>query len=407
MDASLRRSEDGRLTVGDWILVLGIVLAPMTSLRIPGLKIGPGEFLVFLWALWQLLQGRSSSRGNLLLYFWLPFLYITLVGTTVGWGLAPEQLSVPSLLTWAYLAFVSSVIYAGLRVRNGQLLERLLRRIGMLGALTYGSLLLAANLGISNLFGQTLWYGPRFSPLAPNPHQTALFAAVLLFINLRAAVFARGLWPRISYVGAATISLVVELATNSATGVLSIVGTGVCLPLLYAWRQVKDTRTRVALAFTTGAACVGIVLVAESRLLSGIRGFIESDANGEGRLRLLALVRSSVQKSPIFGLGPGEHAQSDTGMMEFHNTYAEILVMAGILGFSVFMVFTLVALRRLMVDPTLVTIILPLLGYGMGGFAARRLPYWAMTALLLALAYAFQRGSDTRARDDHADVLAA
>ena len=83
-------------------------------------------------------------------------------------------------------------------------------------------------------------------------------------------------------------------------------------------------------------------------------------------------------------MGPGFHALG--GTIEYNNTDLEIIAMSGLVGFAIFVVFTVRILLLLRVDYTLMLIALPLYVYGFSGFAMRRLAYWSILMTIIVAA---------------------
>lgn len=63
------------------LLILGLLLAPLTSLRV--WKIGPRELLLFLWCLLVIIRRRKIVI-NLITKFWYFFIFLVTIGTLFG-----------------------------------------------------------------------------------------------------------------------------------------------------------------------------------------------------------------------------------------------------------------------------------------------------------------------------------
>lgn len=368
---------------GDLLLVVGVVMAPMTGLRIG--KIGPAEVVIALWALLHLMPsskarepGRSTSQELRLLHpiglFWLVFLTASTIGTIIGANYYPEQ-SIPSgLITWVYLAAVSLGLYEGLRAKSREQVDEILRLVAIIGTVVYSILYIYSVTVSTTILGMPLWYGgtARFSGGGTNPHQLAVLIAAVTFIHIRALKPGNALRNALHatllvatlFLGSATESatLTISLAIGSATGILTL-----------ALDQIQDWRNRL----------VGLLLVASALILSAravvdvSKWYIESDPNGPGRLDLLASVGDTFSSSPAFGLGPGVHSTGGVlEYVEYHNSYIEILAMSGIVGLSSYVFIHALLISRVLQDPWLLSTVASLMAYGMAGFSARRLVYW-------------------------------
>ena len=127
---------------------------------------------------------------------------------------------------------------------------------------------------------------------------------------------------------------------------------------------------------------IGIILLHEY-IYSMFMKWLADDENGLGRLEIFKSFTYSMRKNIICGLGPGAHAYN--GTFEYHNTYLEILAMSGVLGFIVFLRFSITIFKKMMSDKYLLLCIIPLYAYGFAGFAMRRLIYWGIIAIALVL----------------------
>lgn len=368
---------------GDLLLVVGVVMAPMTGLRIG--KIGPAEVIIALWALFHLIpsnkareRGPSTSQEFRLLHpihlFWLLFLTASIIGTIIGANYYPEQ-SIPSgLTTWFYLAVVSLGLHEGLRAKSREQLDEILRLVAIIGTLTYFALYFYSITVSTTILGMPLWYGGtvRFSGGGTNPHQLAVLIAGVAFLHLRALKPGNALRNAVhTTLLAATLFLGSE--TESATLTISlIIGAAIGIMTL-ALGRIHDWRNRLLTFLLVASA-----LILSSRAVFDVsKSFIEADPNGPGRIEILASVGDTFSASPAFGLGPGVHSTGGVlEYVEYHNSYVEILAMSGIVGLSLFVYFHALLISRTLRDPWLLATVASLMTYGIAGFSARRLVYW-------------------------------
>ena len=96
----IKSKDDIRIRKWDWLLIIGLCLSAMTDLRI--WKIGPAELLCFIWGL--KFFPKRVYRMNILSSFFLRFLGAMLIGTVIGYFVAPKELILSDLLTWVFLA---------------------------------------------------------------------------------------------------------------------------------------------------------------------------------------------------------------------------------------------------------------------------------------------------------------
>ena len=127
-------------------------------------------------------------------------------------------------------------------------------------------------------------------------------------------------------------------------------------------------------------------------ILDYLTRWLEDDSNGVGRLEIFSSFGESFMRSPLFGLGPGTHANG--GSIEFHNTYLEVLVATGVVGFVFFVVYTVRCIKKMWkADWTTIPIIVSLYAYSLAGFAMRRLAYWGVLILTMSVVNGILRES--------------
>ncbi|NLB75739.1 MAG: hypothetical protein GX799_04640 [Crenarchaeota archaeon] len=128
-----------------------------------------------------------------------------------------------------------------------------------------------------------------------------------------------------------------------------------------------------------------VAVIGFSTFLDLFIRWVEKDTNGLGRLGIFASFPSTFIKSPIVGLGPGVHGRN--GLIEFHNTYLEVLAATGLFGGIVFLVFSIRIFKKTIVaDWKLFIIAVSMYAYGLAGFAMRRLVFWGVIAFVVAIA---------------------
>lgn len=363
----------------DWLLVAAICLAPATSLRV-GPKVGPGELLAVLWLFLVFASGRLNEISAADLGFWAALITSFIIGSFIGLSLTPMETNVEDLLIWAFLGIVYVGSANAFRGSGSAYVGRSLRAIAALSAISQLGLFLYSVRVSSNLFGYPLWFGQgaRYSGLADNPHQVALLLAASSVI-LVAQVFDAKANHRLLALFLAAASLYVGYYTYSSTLVASL-AVGFSFILLRSVCQRLGGRGQAfALMLFVAAA-----LVAMSRSLAAIgASFVSADDNGEGRFELWSDWSRVANLSPLFGLGPGLHAAD--GRMEFHNTVIEIFGAGGLVAAIIFVAFHARLLVASLRGPIIGLAVVPLIAYGVAGFSGRRLVYWGIVGLVIAL----------------------
>jgi O-antigen ligase len=366
-----------KIKARDWLLIAGLTLAPMTSLRI--WKIGPGEVLCLLWGIKYLFSTRI--KHNDISFFFILFISALGLGSLAGYIIAPNELRVSDLLTWIYLGVVAISSYNGLKCNSKEYNERLFSLFGTIAMLWYLFLFLYSRYVSRYFLGAPLWYsGRRFSGGATNPHQVAVLLCALCFIFIRQILLKRNLL--ISIFGLA-VSLYLIIGTDSSTAIMSV-ALGILIgAYFYVADHAGENRKKIMIVMTV--IIILVAVVGFGYFWDLFIKWVEKDSNGLGRLGIFSSFPNTFVKSPIVGLGPGVHGRN--GLIEFHNTYLEVLAASGILGGIVFLVFSIRIFKKtISADWKLLIIIISMYAYGLAGFAMRRLVFWGIIAFVVAIA---------------------
>jgi O-antigen ligase len=231
-----------------------------------------------------------------------------------------------------------------------------------------------------NILGIRLWYGGvRFSPLAKNPHQVGLAFCYLVFL------FTYFLFRKKNYMInliSALLCIFLLVQTQSSTGYMSVaLGLGTLFILKTSATSKSKKRKLLILEIVI---IILAFLLFYSVILSKISGWISSDPNGDGRLEIFSTIGNTFVKSPLFGLGLGTHAEG--GIIEYHNTYLEILAATGLVGTLFFLKYSINILKKCFIDASLFAVVVSLYAYGFAGFAMRRLIYWGILMFVIVIA---------------------
>ena len=323
----------------DWLLVLGITLAPMNALRI--WKIGPAEILCLLWCMRQINAILRIKLSDFMMRFWILFILVISLGSLYGTAYYPDESNISGLLTYFYFAVIAIGIYAGIQSRELQHTEALLRTICIVASVWYMFLFIYSQNVSPTFWGAPLWYGGRrFSGGADNPHQLAVLMSALIFGNIRCVLKGElSRFTRLIHALACVCCSIVAIATESATLIVSIIITLLVLVYWFTLSILKEPQLKKAAAFALIAATALIAIAFWERIIDFVYQWIASDKNGLGRLQIFSSITNSLQKSFFIGMGPGTHGMN--GTIEYHNMYLEILAMGGIFGFGIFAFFSL------------------------------------------------------------------
>lgn len=383
-----RVKASGSITRLDWFLIAGIVLSPVTSVGLGPLN--AGEWLVFIWCVLILIAFRKTTfiaRFDLL--WWLLFFCALFLGTIVGINLTPDQTSVEQIFTWFYFCLVFITIVTEFSTRSKSNIEGVLSRIGLWTIAVHVGLLAYSYIVSATIFGIELWYGDaRFAGGGDNPHYLSLVVLVAIFIVFRLFCRQQNLGGKAVLLAFLGGGVWVAWATASTTLLTSALATVGCLLALYLVQA-----RRIGLLWCMIASLVIFGLFQFSSLIQLARDVISSDPNGEGRVSLWLSFFSDFDLSRLLGLGPGTHGMG--GTMEYHNLYLEFAAMSGVVGFILLFILLIYAVfGAAKIDILLSGPLLALAFYGFGGFSGRRLVFWVILALIIALYRKFDDQSD-------------
>lgn len=366
----------------NYILIIAIVLAPMTGLRI--WKIGPAEGLLLVWCLLNIRYYKYIKYEDINFRFWLLFLFILTFGTGYAIIFYPIGSNPSGILTYFYLSFVSLGVYTTLIKKSGFEIKQILYKISIYSGLWYMFLYIYSLFISTSILGAPLWYGmQRFSGGGTNPHQIAVFLSVIIFISYYGFINVNSLGYKVIMLLNISSTVYLGMQTKSSTFILALVFTTVLLLVTELTNYFKQKNEKFILLTTLLILFLILIIIFFSEIYWLVLDWINSDPNGLGRFHLFYSVSLPFSKSPIFGLGPGTHAAG--GVKELHNTYLEVLAMSGTMGIIVYAVYSYRIFKKLSYDYRLLFIILPLYIYGFAGFAMRRLVYWTTLMIILAL----------------------
>lgn len=368
----------------DILFVLAIVLAPMTGLRFG--KVGPAEVLIAAWCMVELFRGARLSAATSHMRYWTLFLGATTLGAAIGGMFYPAESTPGDLVTWLYFAFISVVSFAALRGRSFAALMNIFRTMAVIGTVWYSFLFVYSRLVSVSFLGAPLWYGygARFAGGGKNPHQVALLLSVLVFAHVSLFLSQPRVRGKVLHAALFAASLGLGQATKSSSFWIAIALTAGGLAFYSVLKVTKDPRQKLGVSLIFAAGLLAACAWWWAELMAIGLNFIESDPNGLNRFEIWASIGETLSISPVFGLGPGTHGQG--GSIEYHSTYLEVLAMSGVVGLVLFLGYSLLVLKRVARLPLLLFTALPLFIYGVSGFTARRLVYWLVLMLLLALA---------------------
>lgn len=380
-----------KISTWDWLLVFGVMLAPMNALRI--WKVGPAEVLCLLWSIRQFKAVREIKFSDYMMRFWGLFMVTITLGAIYGDAHYGSQSNISGLLTYCYFVVISLGVYAGIRNMKCDCAETLLQAICVVPSMWYMFLYVYSKTVSKTFLGAPLWYySVRFSAGANNPHQVALVVSALAFGNLRFLLrkeLSRA--QRLLHAVCSVFCLFVGMKTRSSTLIVALAVTAAMLISWYAFLFFKAKNLKIsAKSMRVALAAVAVIAIVLCKPVYDFAyQWIASDPNGLGRFSIFSTITDSLKKSFWIGLGPGTHGRG--GEIEYHNMYLEILAMGGIIGLGIFLAFSWRLCKKLRHEPMLAVLVIPLYAYGLAGFAMRRLVFWVLVPFAAALSAKYYR----------------
>ena len=367
------------IQIKEWILIVGTCLAPMTGLRI--WKVGPGEVLCIVYCILNMDIIKNIDKENIFFRFWMPFLGVSVLGTIWGTIWYSNETIIVGLFTWVYLGIISTGISCSLKRFSANYIQSIIIHIVDVSTILYSLLFIYSRYVSDTFLGAPLWYGKvRYTAGATNPHQIALMLSFSVIVLIWRIINECQIWYKIKCLIILIIAYSLMSYTQSSTAQMATVVAVTILVLCTIWNSMYDKRIMFILYYFL----FGIfVLFFSGSFYKFVFSWIEEDSNGYGRIQLFRSFPIAFLKSPVIGLGPGTHASD--GRMEFHNSYLEFLAMSGMVGFCIFLIFT-IRLYRIVLQNTLsLSAISAGYMFGMSGFGARRLIYWVIVVLCVEM----------------------
>lgn len=369
--------EKRRLGYKDYLLVIGTCLAPMTGLRI--WKVGPGEVICLIFCVLNLTDLRFLNKKNPFVRFWVFFLPVLLIGTIWGAIKYPMETFLNDYIIWVFFGVISIMTDLIVHTKPKEYISKILGAIALFSGVWYLLLYFYSRYISSYFIGAPLWYmNYRFSGGATNPHQIAILLCLALVVDLWMIISSKKISKKALYLVLFVVTAFLLRETQSSTAIMALIAGLVIVIWQNVWIKTKNKRALFIIAFSL---FVLVCILTYFKIYDLFIAWIQSDANGMDRIELFQSFPEAFAKGPIWGLGPGQHARN--GIMEFHNTYLEIIAMSGLVGFFVFLLFSFRIFKKSSCNPIAFASVISLYVYGFAGFGARRLVFW----LVIVIAY--------------------
>ncbi|GAB3042064.1 hypothetical protein GCM10027286_00090 [Virgibacillus ainsalahensis] len=361
----------------DIILIIGVIAAPMTTLRVG--KIGISELFLFVWSFKILINLKFKIKINYFILFWFLFDIFLLMGLSYRYLNSIYTGSFLSeSITFVFFNFIILAFSQYFRLTSYDKLISVLKKIFLYGFIVYFSLYIYSILVSQTLLGYPLWYfGERLSLLADNPHQLVFLLGPLVLVGL--FLLSINTYNNISVKAHVFVMIVLLLwmtmETKSST-VIAVFTMLVAYILFTSIRGGNSPKKQILFLGMKIAFLVSLIMIFISPIIEGVIIFINSDVNGIGRIKLWWEGIGNIWASPIVGLGPGAHINVGNSFGEAHNTYIDIALRSGLLGMFVYVVLLGWSLYKTRKNVFATSIVLFFVLYGMAGYSIRRVTLW-------------------------------
>jgi len=364
----------------DYILIIGIISAPMTSLRYG--KIGVAEVCLFIWSLNNIIKKKFRINSDQYVIFWLLFDFCLIIGFFIK--ILNSIISGPYIeesITYIYFTLFVISLSQYFQNANIEKLLELMRRVFFWAFYVYTSIYIYSLLfGRTTIFGYNLWYSSeRLSILADNPHQFVYLIGPLIFVGfffIRSNYLQNKIERVLCYL--AIISFIIMCLQSKSSTFLAVSVVIACYLLLFNTKSSLDVRKKKLLIGIKVLFSFSIIIPSYSIVRDLFIQFVENDPNGLGRFRLWQLGIEKIEMSPIFGLGPGSHLllPEIPVYMEAHNIYIDIALRSGIVGLILFLLILIRTFKVTKVNIYATCTVLFFCLYGIAGFSLRRITLW-------------------------------
>ena len=376
------------LCVRHWLLVVGLVAGTATQLRIGPVGLSEVFLVGYIFISVVTPPPQRADRG--LLVGLAVTTAVIAVGEAVGAMLSSFR-NAPSASGGHDIAALTFAAAFAITVSRHEIQDReLLRSIWtrvVVGLTLLVGACLALGQAVRSVGSITFWYAgsDRFVGLSANPNQIPVFFGWMP----AATVFLFKGWQRWALIA---VQLAIGLASRSDGFQLAQAAALTAAVLASGVGDVLGTRSGRGALF--GLVSVGAVLVTLPFTLKLINERTDEAlaGGGNGRSDLVRLAIDEIQRSPIFGHGPGAWIVGPSGkIFEAHNNYLDLALQGGIVALGALVLFQGWALIRCIAAPALAGSLGALVSFGMTGLQLRWPIYWFVWLAAARLAFETHR----------------
>lgn len=332
-----------------WLLT-GIILTNATQLRLPGVPIGIGEIMVFIWIILALIKFityksyLSTPILKLVGLFWL----VAFTSLTLGLSIADSMNLKSSAWHHDYLAFILSFILSICLANSHFFYLEIYRMIDYVISFSTFALL------IIFLFPDyvpflNLWYGEvRFLGWSQNPNQLSLLLSAIPFFALYFFRRSSQSLSKLKFILIIVCCFILGASTQSdalnfgwIVGFIVSIFIGLYISIINKFistnKYIKSELKGILQGISAILAVIIILILTEFlyQKVYGIFGSVYDDGNqGSLRMTLWKNGITAISYSPLFGLGPGAHSGITRPFLDFeaHNTVIDWGSSSGIVG---------------------------------------------------------------------------
>lgn len=380
------------------LLATGVTLSTATQLRVSGVFLGPGEFLIVFW---MIIVSISLLNNSILIKMddavRLIFLFFGVCALSLYAGMIYGKLQSINIHVDQMhdsLAF----LFIGIFSCSYVILDGDDKSKSLILCLWLSLFLFSSVFFISMFYEQiykiSFWYDSvRFRGLSKNPNQLALHLVALPFLTLYAASLTKSIYKRFCYALIFFVTVVIGLEVRSDALYVSWVSMAGVYMIWMSWNMIRWKAVNkligicAFLSVLIMAMCFWHLLYPKANEI--VINMIAEGAQGSTRFRLWSNGLDAIGASPITGLGPGPHSglQHAFGNYEAHNTVIDWGMSAGLLGIIMYILIIIYSIFRAIrtKNPNVLSIVLSLFIFSLFHYALRQPIFWFILISIMSL----------------------
>jgi len=369
-----------------YLLIGAIVFSPFTMLRIG--YFGIPEILIIILFFTVIFRKKILLRLDFISFFWIFYIFLISIGLGNNYILKNNVSGNINTAIIDYLAyvfiFITSLTLCNLLVHKDKkyIFNVLSRSYSISSVLLV--LLYLFGLRFSSLFGYSLFHYDNFRPLAENIHHVSMFLAPLPYIGLFILSNKKlSLVTKTIYVFLIVSNIYIGIQTGSTKILLVFLVASVILIPIYIYNKISSKKIRLLL---TGVFAIIVFLVITLNFdffwSLAISFFRENDGSSAREI----LYSSAIDKillAPIFGYGPGAHANyfNSSIYSDAHQTFLTVSLQGGLIALILFIKLNIKLAKSFFSNSYIFIAYTAIMIYAMGGDILRRLPMWIFIIL--------------------------